>query len=189
MRAEEVRFWTCSEGGALETCRWIEGSQLPWTPPGRPLGGLEAAEEVLEIQSGGWCLSRHPREGVRKAVVPESLQFQGRCGPVCVSCSVMSDSLWSHGVYSPRNSLGKNTGVGIFQGILPTGDQTQVSHIAGGFFLHCRQILYQLSHKGSPRILESVAYPFFSRSSQPRDQTKVSCIADGFFTNWAIRET
>ena len=30
---------------------------------------------------------------------------------------------------------------------------------------HCRQILYQLSHKGSPRILEWVAYPFFSGSS------------------------
>ena len=26
--------------------------------------------------------------------------------------------------------------------------------------LYCRQILYQLSHKGSPRILQSVAYPF-----------------------------
>jgi len=33
--------------------------------------------------------------------------------------------------------------------------------------LHCRQILYQLSHKGSPRIPEWVAYSF-SRSSQPR---------------------
>ena len=31
--------------------------------------------------------------------------------------------------------------------------------------------LYQLSHKGSPRILEWVAYPFSSRSSQPRNQT------------------
>ena len=29
---------------------------------------------------------------------------------------------------------------------------------------HCRQILYQLSHKGSPRILDWVAYPFSSRS-------------------------
>ena len=29
----------------------------------------------------------------------------------------------------------------------------------------CRQILYQLRHKGSPRILEWVAYPFSSRSS------------------------
>ena len=31
------------------------------------------------------------------------------------------------------------------------------------------------------RILEWVAYPF------SRNQTRVSCIAGGFFTNWAIR--
>ena len=48
---------------------------------------------------------------------------------------------------------------------------------------HCRQILYQLSHKGSPRILEWVAYPFSSESSQPRNQTRVSCTASGFFGN------
>ena len=40
---------------------------------------------------------------------------------------------------------------------------------------HCRQILYQLSHQGSSRILEWVAYPFSSGSSQPRNQTRVSC--------------
>ena len=51
---------------------------------------------------------------------------------------------------------------------------------------HCRQILCQLSHKRSPRILEWVAYPFSSGSSQPRDRTGVSCIAGRFFTNWAI---
>ena len=45
---------------------------------------------------------------------------------------------------------------------------------------HCRQILYQLSHKGSPRILEWVAYPFSSRSSRPRNWTRVSCIAGRF---------
>ena len=44
-------------------------------------------------------------------------------------------------------------------------------------------ILYQLSHKGSPRILEWVAHPFSSGSSQPRNQTGVSCIAGRFFTN------
>ena len=38
------------------------------------------------------------------------------------------------------------------------------------------------------RILEWVAFPFSRESSQPRDQTQVSCIAGGFFTNWAIRE-
>ena len=38
------------------------------------------------------------------------------------------------------------------------------------------------------RILEWVAIPFSRGSSQPRDQTQVSCIADRFFTLWAIRE-
>ena len=52
--------------------------------------------------------------------------------------------------------------------------------------LHCRQILYQLSHKGSPRILEWVAKPFSKVSSWPRNRTRVSYIAGAFFTNWAI---
>ena len=38
------------------------------------------------------------------------------------------------------------------------------------------------------RILEWVAVPFSRGSSQPRDWTQVSCIADWFFTNWATRE-
>ena len=38
------------------------------------------------------------------------------------------------------------------------------------------------------RILEWVAFPFSRGSSQPRDGTQVSCIAGGFFTNWAIKE-
>ena len=87
-------------------------------------------------------------------------------------------------VYSPWNSPGQNTGVGslsLLQGIFPT----QGSNLG---LLHCRQILYQLSHKGNSRILEWVAYPFSSRSSRPRNRTGVSCIAGGFFTNWATRE-
>ena len=34
------------------------------------------------------------------------------------------------------------------------------------------------------RILKWVAFPFSRGSSQPRDQTQVSCIAGGFFTSW-----
>ena len=34
---------------------------------------------------------------------------------------------------------------------------------------HCRQILYRLSHQGSLRRLEWVAFPFSRGSSQPRD--------------------
>ena len=44
---------------------------------------------------------------------------------------------------------------------------------------------YSLSHQGSPRILEWVVYPFSRRTSQPRNRTRVSCIAGGFFTSWA----
>ena len=43
--------------------------------------------------------------------------------------------------------------------------------------------ILQLSHKGSPRILEWVAYPFFSWYSWPKNWTWISCIAGGFLTN------
>ena len=100
------------------------------------------------------------------------------------SCSVLSDSLQPHGLYSPWNCPGQNTEVGtlsLLQGIF----STQASNPG---LPHCRQILYQLNHSGSPRVLEWVAYPFSSTSSWPRNQTEVACIAGGFFTNWAIRE-
>ena len=73
----------------------------------------------------------------------------------------------------------QNTGVGshsLLQGIFPIqGSNPGLPH--------CRQILYQLSHRGSPRILEWAAYPFSTESSRPRNQTGVSCIAGRFFTN------
>ena len=84
----------------------------------------------------------------------------------------------------PWNSPGQNTGVGsrsFLQGIFPT----QRSNPG---VLHCRWTLYQLSHKGSPRILQWVAYPFSRGSSQRRNQSGVFCIAVGFFTSWASRE-
>ena len=45
-----------------------------------------------------------------------------------------------------------------------------------------------LSHQGSPRILDWVAYPFSRGSSWPRNCTGVSCITGRFFTSWATRE-
>ena len=100
------------------------------------------------------------------------------------SRSIVSNSFWPHGLYSPWHSPGQNTGVGslcILQGIFPAQE-------SNSGLPHCRRILYQLSHKGSPSILEWVAYPFSRGSSLPRNLTGVSCIAGGFFTNWAIRE-
>ena len=90
-------------------------------------------------------------------------------------CDPMDQTV--HGILRAR-ILGR---LPLLQGIFPTqGSNPGLPH--------CRQILYQLSHKGSPRILEWVAYSFASGSSQPRNRTGISCIASRFFTNWAIRE-
>ena len=63
----------------------------------------------------------------------------------------------------------------LLQGIFPTQGSKPG-------FPHCRRIVYQLSHQGSPRILEWRAYPFSRGSSCPRNRTGVSCIAGRFFT-------
>ena len=68
--------------------------------------------------------------------------------PLCESesGSVLSDSLWPHGLYSPWGSPGQNTGVGslsLLQEVFP-------SQGSNPGLLYCRQILYQLSYKGSP---------------------------------------
>ena len=68
------------------------------------------------------------------------------------SHSVISDSLQRHGLHSPWDSPGQDTGVGslsLLQGIFPT----QGSNPG---LLHCRWILYQLSHKGSPKYYIAV---------------------------------
>ena len=97
---------------------------------------------------------------------------------VAQSCPTLCDP------WTPWNSLGQNTGVGslsLLQGIFPTQGLNTGP-------LHCRWVLYQLSHKGSLRILEWVAYPFSRGSSWPKNKTGISCIADRFFTNWAMGE-
>ena len=66
----------------------------------------------------------------------------------CENHSVVSNSLQPHGLYSPWSSLGQNTGVGslsLLQGISPTQRSNPGLPC-------CRQILYQLSHKGSPPL-------------------------------------
>ena len=93
-----------------------------------------------------------------------SVKFQDRNQPTKISCtsvwsescSVVSNSSRPHGLYSPWKSPGQNTGVrslSLLQEIVPT------QGLNPGL-PHCRQIRYQLSHKGSPRILERVDYPF-----------------------------
>ena len=68
-------------------------------------------------------------------------------------------------LFCPWDSPGKHTRVGslsLLQEIIPTqGLNTGLPH--------CWWILYQLSHKGSPRTLEWVAYPFSRVSFQPKN--------------------
>ena len=78
------------------------------------------------------------------------------CDPM--DCSVPGSSVYG-------DSSGKNPGVGchaLLQGIFPT------QGLNPGL-PYCRWILYHMSHQGSPRILEWVAYPFSKGSSQPRN--------------------
>ena len=81
------------------------------------------------------------------------------------SRSVMSDSLRPHELYSPWNSPGQNTRGGshsLLQGIFQT-------HRWKPGLLYCGQILYQLSHKGSPRTrvcsLSHLQWIFLSQES------------------------
>ena len=95
----------------------------------------------------------HPTKGMKK---------ESESG----SHSIMSDSLRPHGLYSSWNSPGQNTGVSslsLLQGIFPTqGSNPGLPH--------CTQSLYQLSYKGSLRILEWVAYPY-SRGIFPTQES------------------
>ena len=82
-------------------------------------------------------------------------------GCVCSVASVVSSSLRSYGLQTagllcPWGSPGKNTRVdchALLQGIFLTQGLKPV-------LPHCKQILYHLSHQGSPRKLEWIAYPF-----------------------------
>ena len=84
------------------------------------------------------------------------------------SRSDVSNSLWPHGLYSPWNSPGQNTGVGslsLLQWIFPTQESNRG-------LLHCRWILYQLSYQGSP-----IHYKFIS--SFVKKKKKSVLVMDG----------
>ena len=87
------------------------------------------------------------------------------------SCSVMSNSLGPHELYSPRNSPAQSTRVGslsLLLGIFPTQESNPGVP-------HCRQILYQLTHKGSPRILQWVSLLQRTFLTQESNQGLMHC--------------
>ena len=117
-------------------------SGLPFPPPGNLLnpGSRPSLSHLLHRQTGSLPLA--------PPGYPLKVKSESR--------SVVSDSLWPHGLYSPWNSPGQNTRVSslsLLQVIFPT----QGLNLG---LPHCRRILYQLSHKESPRTLEWVAIPY-----------------------------
>ena len=80
--------------------------------------------------------------------------------PLCLTvCDPIDCS--SPGSSDHEYSSGKNIGVdchALLQGIFPI-------QVWNPGLLHCRLILYHLSHQGRPRILQCVVYPFSRWSS------------------------
>ena len=171
-----------SEGG--DSTGLTEGHLGGWLPQ-------ELRSQHVSVRSLNSCLSTlNPQKFPHN--LPINIPFdykRSRWKTILIltesaSHSVVSNHLWPCGLYSLWSFPGQNSGVGSYSllwGIFPTqGLNSSLPHY--------RWILYQLNHRGNLRILEWVAYPFSSKSSRPRNQTGVSCIAGRFFTNLAMRE-
>ena len=135
--------------------------KIPWT------------EEAGGLQSMGLQRVRHDRATNTYTYIVATAKSLQSCLSLCDPKDGSPPGSSVHG-----DSPGKNTRVcchALLQGIFPTqGSNPGLPH--------CRQILYLLSHQGSPRILEWIVYPFSRGFSQPRNQTRSSRIAGGFFT-------
>ena len=93
------------------------------------------------------------------------------CVCLCVSCSVASDSLWLHGLLPawlpcPRNSPGKNTGVGNHSFL----QEIFLTQVSNSHLLHCRQIFLQSEPTGKP-ILNVAVY-----ICQPQSPNSSHCL-------------
>ena len=127
-------------------------------------------------------MKKQKASSLKRSIKLTNFQPQWQRKKESESRSVLSSSLRP---YSPWNSPDQNNWSGCSLSLLQGIFSTQGSNSG---LPHCRWILYQLSHKGSLRILEWGAYPFSSGSFWLKNQTRVSCISGGFFTNWAMRE-
>ena len=98
----------------------------------------------------------HPKWGAALCLVAQ---------PCLTLCNPMDCSLPGSSVH--EDSPGKNTGVSC-HALLQGSSHPGIEPRSPASLPHCGQVLYHLSHHGSPRILEWVVYPFSRGSSQPR---------------------
>ena len=171
----------------MEFSRQEYWSGLPCPPPGDlPDPGIEPASLTSSRLASRFFTTRHhspwnspgQNTGVGSLSLPQGIFLTQGLNPGLLHCRQILYQLSHQG--SPRIPEWVAS-LSLLQQIFPTQGLNWV-------LPHCRQILHQLSHQGSPRILEWVVSPFSSRSSWPRNRTRFSCIASGFFTSWATRE-
>ena len=126
---------------------WLDS--LPDEPTGKPkntiVGSQSLLQQIFLTQESnlGFLYCRQ---------ILYQLSYQGSL--ISESHSVMSDCLQPRGLYSPWPEYWSGFSLLFLQGIFPT------QGLNPGL-PHCRWLLYQLSHKGSSRKLEWVAYLFF----------------------------
>ena len=126
-----VPFWLGKPGTIIEIqllqYSWARRSQASWGAQGNQMRrGTETrwTEAIPEADPQPQPAPWPPPGSVNPTT---GFHHEGRAAP-CVSCPVMSNSLWPHGLQPaqllcPWDSPGKNTGVGcqaLLQGIFPT---------------------------------------------------------------------
>ena len=143
-----------SRGGRQQPCSSCQSTAVasPRVPTGQPTWPAQCVNKSASTARGA-LKSTLPGKPLGAVLAPSCHHLESES----VSCSVVFNPLWLHvlepaRLLCPWNSSGKNTGVGchfLLQGIF----LTQGSNPG---LLHCRQILYYLSHQGSPHHLSGL---------------------------------
>ena len=136
-------MWGVGRAGThrAPTAQWPQGPNLLEPPPGRA-----PTRQPRESQQGDEKMDNPPSPALETGTI--SMAFRPKDESKTGRGSVVTDilqprRLWPTRLLCPWNSQGKSTGMGchfLLQGIFPT------QALSPGL-LHCRQMLYLLSHQ------------------------------------------
>ena len=135
---------------SLQSCPTL-GDPIDGSPPGSAFPGIPQPRSLEWLHCLLQCMKVKSESEVAQSC--RTLSDPMDCSPPGSSV---------HGVFQARVL---EWGASAFSALLQGICQTQGRDPG---LPDCRWILYHLSHHGSPRILEWVAFSFSSRSSQPR---------------------